>query len=82
MNKETLHKLLAIQESAMHDETYLRLHEIYSVAHEPFLQFYLSLSETDRHILDNYLFASVSLHHRLLILASEYRESIPKTETH
>ncbi len=80
MNTETLHKLLDIQEFAMHDETYRRLHEAYSIAHELFLQFYRSLSESDRHMIDDYLSAAVSLHHRLLILAIENKESPKETD--
>ena len=69
MNTKGLHKILDIQDAAKQDAEYMRIYAEYAPAQERFAAFCNSLPEGKRKIVDDYLFTSVQLYHRILEIA-------------
>jgi len=69
MRIEMLNKILDVQELALQDETYLQLLSPYKSAQKDLQELMSDLSTEQLKILEEYLSASVGLHHRLMELA-------------
>ena len=77
MDKELLHQLLDIQESALSDHQYMQLHKDYVQAELQLRQLLETLRPEQKSVLEQYLLASVPLHHRLIALAIAYGKNLP-----
>ena len=75
MDEKLLYELLEVQEQAAADEIYMQLYTVYKPAEEALQKWMVSLPPEERKILEDYLSAAVDLHHRLMVLAIQYRSS-------
>lgn len=75
MDKDRVMELVDVQDKALTDEEYLRLHVDYSIAQERFCQLMQAMSPREKEIVGNYLLTAVSLHQRLMELAIDYGRS-------
>lgn len=69
MHKEILNKILEVREAALQDEIYLQLYSYYEPTQKELQKMMSVLPPEQLKILQDYLSASVELHHRLMTLA-------------
>ncbi len=72
--EEAWRKVLHVQNAAMQDKDYLALHEMFIPAQEQFTALYLRLPQEEKEVIGNYLDSAVALHHRLMMLACDWKE--------
>ena len=71
MEKSQVLKILDVYDAALRDAEYLHLHAEYTTAEKRLQKMMTELSQSHRQDLEDYLTASVQLHHRLMALAIE-----------
>ena len=69
MTTETMHKILDLYDLAQQDAEYMALHEQYEPAQAAFADVWRNLPAAQQQIVNDYIFAAVSLYHRLLDMA-------------
>ena len=72
MDRETLLQILDVQDFALTDAEYLRLHQAYSDAHTGLLALMSELTPEQTQVLAEYFAAATQLHHRLMALALDW----------
>lgn len=75
MDKDRVMEIVDVQDKALTDEEYLRLHADYSIAQKKFSLLMQEMSPWEKEIVGNYLLTAVSLHQRLMELAIDYGRS-------
>lgn len=72
MKKSNILKILDVYEIALQDEEYLRLYAEYVPVEKKLQKLLAVLPQSQRQDLEDYLLASVELHHRLMALAIQH----------
>ena len=76
MNKDRIMEIVDVQDRALTDEEYLRLHWDYSIAQEKLCRLMGEMSPWEKEIMENYLLSAAALHQRLIELAIDYGRSL------
>jgi len=69
-----MYKILDLYDRAHQDAEYMALHEQYAPAQAAFSDFWFNLPDAQQKIVDQYMFAAVSLYHRLLDMTFTQQE--------
>lgn len=74
MTDKDAYMIFAVEEQAFRDDEFQKLCIGYEQAHERFLDVLHSLPDEQQAVIGDYLYASVGLYQRLMVLACNYAE--------